>query len=72
MEYLIFKTLALAITSSIMIWQIMKLHNRFLTKNEYNPKELDNGDFAVKKPEDKYMAGIDAPIEIDPKFKEED
>jgi hypothetical protein len=70
MDYLIFKTLAFAITASIFIWSLMSRSNRKLVKNMYNPKELQDGRYAILKPEDKYMVGIEAERKKDPVFKE--
>ncbi len=71
MEYLIFKSLAIAVTASIIIWYNMKRRNKSLKENKANPQELEDGKYAVQKPEDKYMAGVEYDeVIIDPKLKE--
>lgn len=71
MEYLIFKTLAFAVTASIIIWYSMKRRKKDLKENEANPKELEDGRYAIKKPENKHLTGVEYDsIETDPKFKE--
>ena len=49
----------------------MSRGNRKLVKNIYNPKELQDGQYAILKPEDKYMVGLEAEIKKDPIFKKE-
>ena len=59
MEYLIFKTLAIAVSASILIWYNMKRKEKNLKENKANPQELENGEFAIKKPEDKFLTGVE-------------
>lgn len=68
-EYFIFKKLSLAVSASFLIWYAMKRVEKNLTENLANPIELKNGDYAIKKPENKYAVGVDAPIETKVKFK---
>lgn len=69
MDYLIFKTLSLAVSASFLIWYAMRRINKDLKENLANPVELETGEYGIKKPEDRYILGIDAPIEIDPPLK---
>lgn len=59
MEYLIFKTLAIAVSASILIWYNMKRKEKNLKENKANPQELENGEFGIKKPEDEFLTGVE-------------
>ena len=59
MKYLIFETLALAITGAIYIYWSCKLKKKSPKKENINPVELVDGKYALEKPEDKYMLGVD-------------
>lgn len=73
MEYLIFKTLALAVAASIFIWYSMKRKNKDLKENKANPQELEDGRYAIKKPAKEHMTGVEYDsIETDPKFKQDE
>ena len=68
MEYLIFveRGVWFAICVAIYIWG-----KKGATKID-KPKELDNGDFAIPKPEDEFMENLEYDeIKIDPVFKNE-
>ena len=59
MKYLIFETLALAIAAAINIYWIYKIKKKVEKKENINPVELEDGRYALEKPEDKYMLGVD-------------
>jgi hypothetical protein len=72
MEYLIFKTLAFAVTASFLIyWNFFRKKNVPKKKN-VNPVELEDGRYALEKPDNKYMAGVESEeIQINPEIKED-
>ena len=64
MEYLVFKLLFVAVTAAVIIWKITG------AKKIEKPTETEDGNFAITKPEDEFMEGIEYDeIKVDPKFK---
>lgn len=55
-EYLIYKVLSVAVGVSIYVWK--KVKNKKEDVVYVEPSELENGDFAIPKPEDEFMEGI--------------
>jgi len=53
MEYLVFKLLFVAITAAVIIWKITG------SKKIEKPTETEDGNFAIPKPEDEFMEGIE-------------
>lgn len=72
MEYLIFKGLPFAITAAFLIyWNFFRKKN-VPKKENVNPVELEDGRYAVEKPDDKYMAGVECDeIQINPIIKQD-
>lgn len=62
-EYLIYKILATAVAASLIIWANMtrnKKPNPADATNSYaDPIELEDGDYAIPKPEDHFMEGVE-------------
>ena len=62
-EYLIFAAFGLALLASKLIWSNMtkeKETNLEDVTNDYaNPIELEDGKFAIPKPKDKFMKGVE-------------
>jgi hypothetical protein len=72
MEYLIFKTLAFAVTASFLIYWNFFRKKKVPKKKNVNPVELEDGRYAVEKPDNKYMAGVECEeIQINPTIKED-
>jgi hypothetical protein len=68
-EYLIYKIFTTALIASILIY--WKLKSKSSDTSYSQPKETDDGKFAIPKPADEDMEGIDCEeIRTDPKFKE--
>ena len=59
MEYLIFKTLAFAITASFYIYWSFIRKGKEIKKENINPVELEDGNYALEKPADEFMVGVD-------------
>jgi hypothetical protein len=61
-EYLIFKIIGAAITASLLIWYNMTKNKtqdpNDATKTYAEPTELEDGNFAIPKPADEYMDGV--------------
>ena len=77
-EYLIFKILGLAIIASAIIWRNMtknKSQNpEDVTSGYAEPQELEDGTFAIPKPKDEFMDGVECDevkSEIKPKQDEQ-
>lgn len=47
----------------------MKRKVKDLKENQSNPQELENGNYAIEKPEEEFLTGIDAPVETNVKIK---
>jgi hypothetical protein len=68
-EYLIYKIFTTALIASILIY--WKLKSKSSNASYSEPKETDDGKFAIPKPADEDMQGIDCEeIRTDPKFKD--
>ena len=70
LEFLVFKGLPAAITGAFFIyWAFIRKKKKPETEN-INPVELEDGRYALQKPEEKYMTGVE-PDEVitNPKFK---
>lgn len=69
-EFLIFKGLPAAITGAILMYLAFGRKKKTPKKENINPVELEDGRYALEKPEQKYMTGLE-PDEVitDPKFK---
>jgi hypothetical protein len=59
MEYLIFKTLAFAITASFYIYWSFMRKGKDAKKENINPVELEDGNYALEKPADEFMVGVE-------------
>lgn len=70
-EYLIFKGLPWAITAVFLIYWNFFRKKKTPKKENVNPVELEDGRYAVEKPSDEHLTGVEYDsIETDPKFKE--
>jgi hypothetical protein len=68
-EYLIYKIFTTALIASILIY--WKLKSKSSNASYSEPKETEDGKFAIPKPADEDMEGIDfEEIRTDPKFKD--
>jgi hypothetical protein len=66
MEYLVFKGLMIAVCVAVFVWKI-----KGIGKVE-KPKELEDGNFAIPKPEDEFMKDVEYDeIVVNPNFKNE-
>lgn len=75
-EYLIFTVAYLAGIASKIIWENMSKNKTAspedVTNNYAEPVELEDGKFAIPKPDDEFMEGVEYDeIRTDPKFKED-
>jgi len=69
-EFLIFKGLPWAITGAIFIYLAFFRKKKTPKKENVNPVELEDGRYALEKPEDKYMIGVEhEEVITNPKFK---
>ena len=61
-EYLIYKILAAAVAASLIIWANMTRNKQSdpndVTKSYAEPTELEDGNYAIPKPADEYMEGV--------------
>lgn len=76
-EFLIFKVLTGAVIASGIIWALMSKNKKAspddVTNNYAEPVELEDGNFAIPKPEDEFMEGVEYDeIRTDPKFKKDE
>jgi hypothetical protein len=68
-EYLIYKIFTTALIASILIY--WKLKSKSSNASYSEPKETDDGKFAIPKPADEDMQGIDCEeIRTNPNFKD--
>ena len=68
MEYLIYKIFTTAVIASLFIYWKMKSKSKETTYVE--PKETDDGKYAIPKPADEDMEGVNyEEVRTDPKFK---
>ena len=75
-EFLIFSVAYLAGIASKIIWENMcknkKSSPEDVTNSYAEPAELEDGNFAIPKPEDEFMDGVEYDeIQINPKIKED-
>ena len=63
MEYLVFKILAGALIASGVIWTLMSKNKKSspddVTNNYADPIELEDDNFAIPKPPDEFMEGVE-------------
>jgi hypothetical protein len=64
--------LPFAITAAFLIYWNFFRKKKVPKKENVNPVELEDGRYAVEKPDNKYMAGVESEeIKINPKIKED-
>lgn len=74
-EFLIFSVAYLAGIASKIIWENMTKNKKSspedVTNSYAEPVELEDGKFAIPKPDDEFMEGVEYDnIQINPQFKE--
>ena len=72
MEYLIFKGLPFAITAAFLIYWNFFRKKKVPKKENVNPVELEDGRYAVEKPSEEHLTGVEYDeIQINPKIKQD-
>lgn len=71
-EFLIYKIFTTAVIASLFIWWKLKAKSKVSSDSYVEPKETEDGKFAIPKPADEDMEGVNyEEVRTNPKFKDD-
>lgn len=71
-EFLIYKIFTTAVIASLFIWWKLKAKSKVSSDSYVEPKETEDGKFAIPKPADEDMDGVNyEEVRTNPKFKDD-